>query len=174
MVEKPEVKSRQVHINLKELQDRFVIDLEKLILETRKDALLHKLIKAVERKDFDNIEVEYYVIRNQLSTRYGLLLNNDRIVIPKSMQFTILQSLHTGHIGYTKMMTEAKCFWWREMEFEIEEKACASHYPQPRQSEGWDSTPRYDVIEICESEWVSASSPTPWTVGGRFGGHSFP
>ena len=48
---------------------------------------------------------------------------NDRIVIPKSLQFTILQLLHTGHIGYTKMMTEAKCFWWREMEFEIEEKA---------------------------------------------------
>ena len=123
IVERSENKSKMAPINIKQLQDRFVMDLEKLIAETRKDELLQKIIKAVERKDSSSLPPEYYYIRNQLSTRFGLLLKDDRVVIPKSLQFTVLQLLHTGHIGYSKMLAEARCFWWREMEYEIEEKA---------------------------------------------------
>ena len=99
------------------------MDLEKLILETRRDETLQRMIRALERNDASTLPPEYYVIRIQPSTRFGLLLNDDRVVIPKTLQYTVLQLLHTGHIGYTKMLAEAKCFWWREMEFEIEEKA---------------------------------------------------
>ena len=97
------------------------MDLEKLISETRKDETLQKIITAIENNDISDVPVEYYVIWKQLSTRFGLLLNNDRVVIPESLQFTVLQLLHTGHIGYTKMMAEARSFWWRDMEYEVEE-----------------------------------------------------
>lgn len=56
---------------------------------------------------------KYYGIRAHLSVAQGLLLYDDRIVVPETMQSEILEKIHQGHQGISKSRERARCavFW---------------------------------------------------------------
>ena len=63
------------------------------------------------RQQFENI-----------STRWGLTFINDKIIVPTELRKKLLNTLHFGHAGTTKMAAEAKIFWWPNITKDIEEK----------------------------------------------------
>ena len=47
---------------------------------------------------------------------------DDRVVIPVGIRDEVINALHFGHPGLTKMEMESKIFWWPNMTEDIKEK----------------------------------------------------
>ena len=67
-----------------------------------------------------------------VSSKWGLTILNDKIIVPTELLKKILDTLHFGHVGTTKMTTEAKIFWWPNIKKHIEDNvtnciACLSY-----------------------------------------------
>ena len=71
---------------------------------------------------------KYYEIRSHLSVSDRLLLYDDRIYIPKSLQQEMLARIHDGHQGITKCLERARdAVYWIGISAQIENvvKTCA-------------------------------------------------
>ena len=79
-------------------------------------------IAAIESQQLDSIFYPYRPHRSHLSTSFGLLFYNDRIVIPENMRTTVIAMLHHGHTSAGKMEKLAEAFWWPGMNRKIHEK----------------------------------------------------
>ena len=90
----------------------FMLYLKSLIAKSATDAELDRIKLALTR-EHRSMAPEYY--RQQfenISTRWGLTFVNDEIIIPTEPQKKLLETLHFGHAGTTKMTAKAKNFWW--------------------------------------------------------------
>ena len=94
-----------------------------LVDETARDIKILITIAAIEKQQLESIFYPYRPHRLHLSTRFGLLFYNDKIVIPENMQSTIIAMLHQGHISTAKMDHLAEAFWWPGIHREIQEKS---------------------------------------------------
>ena len=57
----------------------------------------------------------------------GILFKNNRIVVPKTLQFEILKDLHATHVGITKMKQLARRYCtWKNIDKDVEKlfKSC--------------------------------------------------
>ena len=55
----------------------------------------------------------YYSVSSELTIQHGILMCNNRIVIPSSLCEDMLDKLHTGHQGITKCHRRAlQSVWW--------------------------------------------------------------
>ena len=65
------------------------------------------------RSDRDQLILEYWNHRDELSFEKGLIFRGQKIVIPKSLRAEMLNQIHTGHLGVTKTLVHAKdsIFW---------------------------------------------------------------
>ena len=59
----------------------------------------------------------------KLTHRCGIIMVDDRIIIPKSLRYAALNALHIGHSGINKMSIDATIFWWPNMREDIEKKS---------------------------------------------------
>ena len=60
-----------------------------------------------------SVEVKCYIpVSSELSVHEGLLMRNNRIVIPKALQAETLIVIHSGHQGITKCSECAKHSVW--------------------------------------------------------------
>ena len=81
----------------------------------------------------------YFKNREHLSLLKGLLIFDDRIVIPKCKRLEMLNKLHQGHLGITKCRARAKqSIWWPGLSSSIEEmvkncSTCAKVRPTPKE-----------------------------------------
>ena len=55
---------------------------------------------------------EYLLYKKKLSTRYGLLSYEDKIVVTENLRSTVISLLHKGHPTINKMSMAARHFWW--------------------------------------------------------------
>ena len=63
----------------------------------------------------------YWPMRDLLSTEDDLIIMSERIVIPSTMQQSILENIHTGHQGVTKSQLLAKSVvYWPDINRNIE------------------------------------------------------
>ena len=66
----------------------------------------------------------YFAIRDTLSYIDNLVVNGERIVVPKSLQNYIEKRLHTAHLGYDSMIRHVrKCIYWCGMAKNIKQVA---------------------------------------------------
>ena len=66
---------------------------------------------------------EYFAARNSLSVHNGLLLYENRIVVPMNLRRETLENIHEGHQGITKCRERARtCVWWPGLNKEIQQK----------------------------------------------------
>ena len=82
------------------------------ILEEAADAELNRVRDAMRRNEKNTASEAYRTTFEKLSNKWGLTFNDDRIIVPTELRKKLLETLHFGHAGYTKMAAEAKIFWW--------------------------------------------------------------
>ena len=64
----------------------------------------------------------YWTFREEMTVEDGLILKATRIVIPPTMQESVLQQLHDGHLGFTKCYNRAKqTVYWPNLRKELED-----------------------------------------------------
>ena len=107
-----------------------VVDLDyaygqmKLAPETSKHCPdLIELNCCIEDNKWDQIPQNYETVAKKLTYRWGIILVDDRIVIPKSLRYAAFNALHFGHPGISKMYNDAAIFWWPNMREDIEKKS---------------------------------------------------
>ena len=107
---------------IRQAEQKFTTDLKTIATETTNDEKLLKTLVCLERRTLEQIPDEYKTYYKQLSTRFGVVFYDDRIIIPKSLRTTIIMLLHKGHAAINKMTTAAKPFWWPRMTRDIQQK----------------------------------------------------
>ena len=112
---------------VRETEKEFATDLQLLMTETTNDPKLLKTLVCLERKQYDSIPEEYKQYKRKLSTRYGLVFFEEKIIVPANLRTTAI-SLHKGHPAIKKMTTAAKHFWWPKLTEAIQRK-CDSCIP---------------------------------------------
>lgn len=104
------------------------LNLNVLIQETETDALLAKLIEAIQSsKDFSGDLKQFSGVKEQLNIVSGLITVNGRILIPLTLRKAALAMLHELHIGVVRMKQLARNYmYWPGMNEDILKlsKAC--------------------------------------------------
>ena len=100
----------------------FMMDLKTMIAKTAIDPELTRVRTSMRREDRETIPEGYRTVFDKVSIRWGLVFVDDQIVLPIDLRRRLLEILHFGHSGITKMMSEAKKFWWPDMKKDIENK----------------------------------------------------
>ena len=108
---------------IKKAEKDFALDLPMLVEETARDVKILSVITAFERNQIEEIFYPYRPHRHHLTTRFGLLFYNDKIIIPEAMRSTVTAMLHQGHSSASKMDQSAAAFWRTGLYREIREKA---------------------------------------------------
>ena len=108
--------------NIKKAEFELMMDLKTLILETATDPELTHVRNSIRREDREITPDGYKSVFDKLSIRWGLVFVDDQIVVPIDPRRRLLDILHFGHAGMTKMETEAKIFWWPTKKSDIEMK----------------------------------------------------
>ena len=157
---------------------------------TAQDAIMSPLLERVEQgipeRDPRNAAIAlFWTIRNSLYAEEGVILYNDRVVVPLSLRPLILKHLHAAHQGTSAMEYHARVIvYWPGMTKDIQDtrKACqdcnrnapSQAAPPPLPSPP-PSTPfeaifadffdygghHYLVIRDCLSRWVEVVGSPP-------------
>ena len=107
---------------IRQAEQKFATDLRTIAKETTDDGKLLKTLVCLERRTLEQIPEEYKAYQRQLSTRFGVVFFDDRIIIPKSLRTTNIMLLHKGHAAINKMTAAAKPFWWPQLIRDIQQK----------------------------------------------------
>lgn len=105
---------------------------------TRRDPILSKVMQYVERgwpsicgKSLST----YSAKRSELSVFQGCVMWGSRVVIPPQGRPIVLQELHEGHPGMTRMKTLARMYvWWPLIDKDIEQSVLQCHLCQQQQA----------------------------------------
>ena len=82
---------------------------------TGHDPVLSKVVDYVLKglPNQSSEELRHHLRRkNEYTMKNGCLLSGTRVVIPKSLQGLLLQSLHENHPGITRMKAIAQSYFW--------------------------------------------------------------
>ena len=113
---------------VRETEKEFATYLQLLMTETTNDPKLLKTLVCLERQQYDNIPDEYNLYKKKLSTCYGLVFFEDKIIVPINLRTTVISLLHKGHPAISKMTLSAKHLWWPKLTEAIQRK-CDSCIP---------------------------------------------
>ena len=115
-------------IAVRETKKQFATDLQLLMTETTNDPSLLKTLVCLERQQHDNIPEEYSIYQKKLSSRYGLVFYEDKIIVLKTPRTTVISLLHKGHPAIYKMSMAARHFWWPRFT-KVTQKKCDNCVP---------------------------------------------
>ena len=78
----------------KRAENDFALDLPMLVDETARDVKILSAIAALEQDQPEYLFYPYHPHRNHLTTRFGLLFYNDKIIILENMRSTVIAMFH--------------------------------------------------------------------------------
>ena len=107
---------------VRETEKNFSTGLQLIMTETTNDPSLLKTLVCLERQQQEMIPDEYQMVRRELSSRFGLVFMEDRIIVSKNLRTTVISLLHKGHPAINKMTLAARHFWWPKMTEAIQKK----------------------------------------------------
>jgi hypothetical protein len=77
------------------------ISLEELRAETKTDPALHEIANCIITNKIPSTSNKYHTVYDSISLNENdLLIINDKLVIPKSLEEKVLDTIHSGHNGY--------------------------------------------------------------------------
>ena len=107
---------------VRETEKNFSTDLQLLMTETTNDPSLLKTLVCLERQQQEMIPDEYQMVRRKLSSQFGLVFMEDKMIVPKNIRTTVISLLHKGHPAINKMTLAARHFLWPKMTEAIQKK----------------------------------------------------
>ena len=119
----------------------FAVTIEVVREETMNDTVLRALLGYVANgfpasaHDMPAGASKYWQFRHDMSADNGVLVYNDRVVIPSSLRNRVLENLHSAHQGTTNMTSRAQsCIFWPGMSADIQKtrdhcKTCNRNAP---------------------------------------------
>lgn len=103
------------------------IHLEKVAEETNKCPILSKIKSYILSNWPNKVESSikpYFQVRNQLSINEGIILMDNKTVVPKSLKNQVLEILHSSHSGVVRMKQFGRQYcWWPNINIDIEATA---------------------------------------------------
>jgi hypothetical protein len=116
------------------------ISLTEIRQQTKADHTLSEVLKFLNngwpnRNSLSSELKIYHQVRNELSIEDGYIVRNeDRIVVPPSLQKKLLKLSHLGHPGIVRMKRKVReTYWWPTLNQDIERQV---KYCQPCQASG--------------------------------------
>ena len=102
-----------------ETRESIALSWETIASETAADPTMHKLLEVVSNGFPDECRTEdsgiasFWIYRDSLYVSDGVLLYNDRVVIPPALRSKVLEILHAAHQGISAMESRARAivFW---------------------------------------------------------------
>ena len=107
---------------IKKAEFTFMLDLKTLIAKSSTDAELNRVRDAMRRGEKNTAPEPYRPVFEKVSNKWGLTFYEDRMIISTELRKKLIDTLHFGHAGSTKMLAESKIFRWPNMCKEIEDK----------------------------------------------------
>ena len=107
--------------NIKKAKFNFMLDLKTLISKTAIDPEMTRVRASMRREEKNTAPEGYRPIFDKLSIRWGSVFVDDHIAVPIDLRRKLIEILHFGHSGTTKMLSDAEIFWWPEMRKDIEQ-----------------------------------------------------
>ena len=107
---------------IRHAEHKCTTDLQTIATETSNDKKLLKKLVCLERRTLEQIHDQYKPYQKQLTTRFGVVFYDDRIISPKALRATIIMLLHKVHVTINKMTAAAKPFWWPRISRDIQQK----------------------------------------------------
>ncbi|XP_062698553.1 uncharacterized protein K02A2.6-like isoform X1 [Aedes albopictus] len=140
-------------INSLNFSNEFPIDFALISQEIKADKLLTEIFKFVSTDWPKNLPMQFknfYAVREKLEIIDGILMIEDRVVIPEKLKNDILKLLHSNHSGLVKMKQLARrSVYWPGLNADIEDfvkccKSCAKMtlIPKTKLTETWIPTKR--------------------------------
>ena len=111
VVEQKAARNKQQEDNIRAAELDFMLDLETLIKETAADPDLIELNCCPEENNSQQIPNDYKTVGKKLTHRWGIVMIDDRITIPKTLRYAALNALHFGYPRINKMCSNAVIFW---------------------------------------------------------------
>ena len=108
--------------NVRKAEFNFMLDLKTLISKTGIDPEMTQVRASMRRDEKDTAPEGYRPVFDKLSIRWNLVFVDDQFAVPIDLRRKLIEILHFGYSGTTKMLSDAKMFWWPEMRNDIEEK----------------------------------------------------
>ena len=99
-----------------------MLDLKRLIAKSPTDVELNRINLALNREDCSLAPGHYRQQFENISTRWGLTFLNHKNIVPTKLRMKLLDTLHFGHAGITKMTAEATIDCWLNINKDIEDK----------------------------------------------------
>ena len=130
-----------------------VVTVRQIRTWTERDPVLSRvrdLILQGWRYTTDRDLKPYQQRKDELSVHDGCVLWGSRVVVPPAGHTRVVDQLHEGHLGISRMKNLARSFvWWPLMDQDLEDKAksCDScqrtrHQPPPAPLHPWEWPPR--------------------------------
>ena len=102
-----------------ETQTLLVLSLERVASVTSADPDMQLLLKVAEqgfpdeRKKADNVVASFLAHRSSLYVADGVVMFQDRAVIPPALRYEVLHTHHSAYLGVTAMESRARfiVFW---------------------------------------------------------------
>ena len=92
-----------------------------MVLASESDPTLKVIRECLDTGNWEKAPKPFQLLKEELSQKRGLVLRNNRIVIPEIMRPRILQLAHEGHQGITKVKQHLRQrVWWPGMDLEAE------------------------------------------------------
>ena len=108
--------------NIKKAEFNFMMDLKTLISKTAIDPEMTSVRTSMRREEKETAPEGYRPAFDKLSIRWGLVFVDDQIAVPVDLRRRLIEILHFGHAGTTKMLSHAKILWWPEKRKDIEQR----------------------------------------------------
>ena len=94
-----------------------------LVSATNRDEILAKTKQMlIDNRPEDEVPLPYRTVYNQLQTNLGVVIRDDKVVLPRDRKGMFLQTVHGNHEGVGKMLESAKLCWWPGMDSNIKKK----------------------------------------------------
>ena len=130
----------------KKAEFNFMLDLKTLIAKSATDGELNRVRDAMRSGEKNTAPEQYRPIFEKLSNKWELTFIDEKIIVPTELRKKLMELLHFGHAGSSKMLAEARIFWWPNINKEIEDRtkncvACMSsgknlNYQIPKKETG--------------------------------------